>query len=157
MAKTTFQGVVRSYGGQNKESNVFAGTVILSAKGILTGNVSTYAAIKNIDNNQNIVLPAGAQIVDVIHAATGAANKTLNIGTTSTASVAASTSIASALSANGVQSALATNKLGTAATAAQTANVTIYGAGVSGSTISSTTSVIINYIIVDNGQPGEVS
>ena len=52
MAKTTFQGVVRSYGGQNKESNVFAGTVILSAKGILTGNTSVYSAVKNIDNNQ---------------------------------------------------------------------------------------------------------
>lgn len=59
MAKTTFQGVVRSYGGQNKESNVFAGTVVLAAKGILTGNTSVYSAVKNIDNNQNIVLPAG--------------------------------------------------------------------------------------------------
>ena len=46
MAKTTFQGVVRSYGGQNKESNVFAGTVVLAAKGILTGNTSVYSAVK---------------------------------------------------------------------------------------------------------------
>ena len=157
MAKTTFQGVVRSYGGQNKESNVFAGTVILSAKGILTGNTSVYSAVKNIDNNQNIVLPAGAQIVDVIHAATGAASKALNLGTTSTAGQANSTSIAFALSADGVQSSLACNDLGSFAKTPLTVNSTVYGAGTGTSTISSTTSVIINYIIVDNGQPGEVS
>jgi hypothetical protein len=156
MAKTTFQGVVRSYGGQNKESNVFAGTVILSAKGILTGNTSVYSVVKNIDNNQNIVLPAGAQIVDVIHAATGAASKALNLGTTSTAGQANSTSIAFALSADGVQSALAGNDLGSFAKTPLTVNTTVYGAGTGTSTISSTTSVIINYIIVDNGQPGEV-
>lgn len=156
MAKTTFQGVVRSYGGQNKESNVFAGTVVLAAKGILTGSVSTYAAVKNIDNNQSIVLPAGAQIVDVVHAATGAAAKALNIGTTSTAGQANSTSIASALSADGVQSALAGNDLGSFAKTPLTVNSTVYGAGVSGSTIASTTSVIIYYTISDNGQPGEV-
>ena len=157
MAKTTFQGVVRSYGGQNKESNVFAGTVVLAAKGILTGNTSVYSAVKNIDNNQNIVLPAGAQIVDVIHAATGAASKALNLGTTSTAGQANSTSIAFALSADGVQSALAGNDLGSFAKTPLTVNSTVYGAGTGTSTISSTTSVIINYIIVDNGQPGEVS
>lgn len=156
MAKTTFQGVVRSYGGQNKESNVFAGTVILSAKGILTGNTSVYSVVKNIDNNQSIVLPAGAQIVDVIHAATGAASKALNLGTTSTAGQANSTSIAFALSADGVQSALAGNDLGSFAKTPLTVNTTVYGAGTGTSTISSTTSVIINYIIVDNGQPGEV-
>ena len=156
MAKTTFQGVVRSYGGQNKESNVFAGTVILSAKGILTGNTSVYSVVKNIDNNQNIVLPAGAQIVDVIHAATGAVSKALNLGTTSTAGQANSTSIAFALSADGVQSALAGNDLGSFAKTPLTVNTTVYGAGTGTSTISSTTSVIINYIIVDNGQPGEV-
>jgi hypothetical protein len=156
MAKTTFQGVVRSYGGQNKESNVFAGTVILSAKGILTGNTSVYSAVKNIDNNQSIVLPAGAQIVDVVHAATGAASKALNLGTTSTAGQANSTSIAFALSADGVQSALAGNDLGSFAKTPLTVNSTVYGAGTGTSTISSTTSVIINYIIVDNGQPGEV-
>jgi hypothetical protein len=156
MAKTTFQGVVRSYGGQNKESNVFAGTVILSAKGILTGNTSVYSVVKNIDNNQNIVLPAGAQIVDVVHAATGAASKALNLGTTSTAGQANSTSIAFALSADGVQSALAGNDLGSFAKTPLTVNTTVYGAGTGTSTISSTTSVIINYIIVDNGQPGEV-
>ena len=156
MAKTTFQGVVRSYGGQNKESNVFAGTVILSAKGILTGNTSVYSVVKNIDNNQNIVLPAGAQIVDVIHAATGAASKALNLGTTSTAGQANSTSIAFALSADGVQSALVGNDLGSFAKTPLTVNTTVYGAGTGTSTISSTTSVIINYIIVDNGQPGDV-
>ena len=156
MAKTTFQGVVRSYGGQNKESNVFAGTVVLAAKGILTGNTSVYSAVKNIDNNQSIVLPAGAQIVDVVHAATGAASKALNLGTTSTAGQANSTSIAFALSADGVQSALAGNDLGSFAKTPLTVNSTVYGAGTGTSTISSTTSVIINYIIVDNGQPGEV-
>ena len=122
MAKTTFQGVVRSYGGQNKESNVFAGTVVIAAKGILTGNTSVYSAVKNIDNNKDIVLPAGAQIVDVVHAATGAASKNLNLGTTSTAGQANSTSIASALSADGVQSALAGNDLGSFAKTPLTAN-----------------------------------
>ena len=156
MAKTTFQGVVRSYGGQNKESNVFAGTVVLAAKGILTGNTSVYSAIKNIDNKQNIVLPAGAQIVDVVHAATGAADKALNLGTTSTAGQANSTSIANALSANGIQSALVGSDLGTFATTPLTVNSTVYGAGTGSSTTASTTSVIIYYVISDNGKPGEV-
>ena len=103
------------------------------------------------------MLPAGAQIVDVVHAATGAASKALNLGTTSTAGQANSTSIAFALSADGVQSALAGNDLGSFAKTPLTVNSTVYGAGTGTSTISSTTSVIINYIIVDNGQPGEVS
>ena len=156
MAKTTFQGVVRSYGGQNRESDVFPGTVVLAAKGILTGNTSVYSAVKNIDNNQSIVLPAGAQIVDVVHAATGAASKALNLGTTSTAGQANSTSIASALSADGVQSALAGNDLGSFAKTPLTVNSTVFGAGTGTSTIASTTSVIIYYTISDNGQPGEV-
>jgi hypothetical protein len=45
MAKTTFQGVVRSYGGQNKESNVFAGTVVLAAKAIVNSSTSVYSAV----------------------------------------------------------------------------------------------------------------
>jgi hypothetical protein len=45
MAKTTFQGVVRSYGGQNKESNVFPGTVVLAAKGIINSSTSVYSAV----------------------------------------------------------------------------------------------------------------
>lgn len=155
MAKTTFQGVVRSYGGQNKESNVFPGTVVLAAKGIIDGSTSVFSAVTGIDGGA-IVLPAGAQIVDVVHAATGAANKTLNLGTTSTAAQAASTSIASALSANDVQSALDTNTLGSFAKTPLTANSTVFGAGVSGSTLASTSSVIIHYIISDNGKPGEV-
>jgi len=155
MAKTTFQGVVRSYGGQNKESNVFPGTVVLAAKGVLTGNTSVFSAVVGIDGGA-IVLPAGAQIVDVIHAATGAADKALNLGTTSTAAQAASTSIASALSADGVQSALAGNDLGSFAKTPLTANSTVFGAGAGSSSIASTTSVIIHYIISDNGKPGEV-
>ena len=155
MAKTTFQGVVRSYGGQNKESNVFPGTVVLAAKGIIDSSTSVYSAVTGI-NGGAIVLPAGAQIVDVIHAATGAANKTLNLGTTSTAAQAASTSIASALSANGVQSALAGNDLGSFARSPLTINSTVFGAGVASSTLASTSSVIIHYIISDNGKPGEV-
>ena len=155
MAKTTFQGVVRSYGGQNKESNVFAGTVVLAAKGIVDGSTSVYSAVTGI-NGGAIVLPAGAQITDVVHAATGAVDKALNIGTTSTAAQAASTSIASALSANGVQSALAGNDLGTFATTPLTVNSTVFGAGTGSSTTASTTSVIIYYVISDNGKPGEV-
>jgi len=92
----------------------------------------------------------------VIHAATGAADKALNLGTTSTAAQAASTSIASALSANGVQSALAGNDLGSFARSPLTINSTVFGAGVASSTLASTSSVIIHYIISDNGKPGEV-
>jgi hypothetical protein len=155
MAKTTFQGVVRSYGGQNKESNVFPGTVVLAAKGIIDSSTSVYSAVTGI-NGGAIVLPAGAQITDVVHAATGEADKALNLGTTSTAAQAASTSIASALSANGVQSALVGNDLGTFATTPLTVNSTVFGAGTGSSTTASTTSVIIYYVISDNGKPGEV-
>jgi len=155
MAKTTFQGVVRSYGGQNKESNVFPGTVVLAAKGIIDASTSVFSAVTGI-NGGAIVLPAGAQITDVVHAATGAADKALNLGTTSTAAQAASTSIASALSANGVQSALAGNDLGSFARSPLTVNSTVFGAGVASSTLASTSSVIIYYVISDNGKPGEV-
>ena len=132
MAKTTFQAVVRSHGGQDK-SATFPGTVVLAAEGIVDSSTSVYSAVTDKDGTNAIVLPLGARIVDVTHVATGAADKNINLGTTTTAANANATSIASAL----------------------TANSTVYGAGAGSSTTSSTTKVMIYYTISDNGKPSE--
>ena len=151
MAKTTFQGVVRSHGGQDK-SATFPGTVVLAAECVVDGSTSTYAAVTGIDGGA-VILPDNARIMDVTHNATGAADKTLNLGTTTTG--AGTTTLASALSANGFQSGKVNGSLGTATNTVLTANSTVYGAGVASSTLSSTTLVTIYYTVEDNGKPSE--
>lgn len=152
MAKTTFQGVVRSHGGQDK-SATFAGSVVLAAEGILDGSTSTYSAVTDKDGTNAIILPSGARIVDVTHVATGAADKNINIGTST--SGANATSIVSAMSANGFNSAIVDDVDGAAFVTPLTANSTVYGAGVASSTLSSTTKVVIYYTVSDNGKPSE--
>ena len=151
MAKTTFQGVVRSHGGQDK-SATFPGTVVLAAECVVDGSTSTYAAVTGIDGGA-VILPDNARIMDVTHNATGAANKTLNLGTTTTG--AGTTTLASALSANGFQSGKVNGELGTATNTVLDGNSTVYGAGVASSTLSSTTLVTIYYTVDDSGKPSE--
>lgn len=154
MAKTTFQAVVRSHGGQDK-SATFPGTVVLAAEGIVDSSTSVYSAVTDKDGTNAIVLPSGARIVDVTHVATGAADKNINLGTTTTAANANATSIATALSANGFNSAIVDDVDGAAFLTPLTANSTVYGAGAGSSTTSSTTKVMIYYTISDNGKPSE--
>ena len=85
----------------------------------------------------------------------GAADKNINLGTTTTAANANATSIASALSANGFNSAIVDDVDGATFLTPLTANSTVYGAGAGSSTTSSTTKVMIYYTISDNGKPSE--
>lgn len=151
MATNTFQGIVRSHGGQDKK-DTYPGTVVLAAEAVVDGSTSTYAAVTGIGGG-TVVLPDNARIMDVTHNATGAANKTINLGTST--SGAGATTLASALSANGYQSGKVNGELGTATNTVLDGNSIIYGAGVASSTLSSTTLVTIYYTVEDNGKPGE--
>lgn len=151
MATNTFQGIVRSHGGQDKK-DTYPGTVVLAAEAVVDGSTSTFAAVTGIGGG-TVVLPDNARIMDVTHNATGAANKTINLGTST--SGAGATTLASALSANGYQSGKVNGELGTATNTVLDGNSTIYGAGVASSTLSSTTLVTIYYTVEDNGKPGE--
>jgi len=151
MATNTFQGIVRSHGGQDKK-DTYPGTVVLAAEVVVDGSTSTYAAVTGIGGG-TVVLPDNARIMDVTHNATGAADKTINLGTST--SGAGATTLASALSANGYQSAKVNGSLGTATNTVLDGNSIIYGAGVASSTLSSTTLVTIYYTVEDNGKPGE--
>jgi hypothetical protein len=151
MATNTFQGIVRSHGGQDKK-DTYPGTVVLAAEAVVDGSTSTFAAVTGIGGG-TVVLPDNARIMDVTHNATGAADKTINLGTST--SGAGATTLASALSANGYQSGKVNGELGTATNTVLDGNSTIYGAGVASSTLSSTTLVTIYYTVEDNGKPGE--
>ena len=152
MAKTTFQGVVRSHGGQDKKAT-FPGTVVLAAECIIDNTTSTMSALTDKDGTNNIVLPAGARITDVHHVSTGAADKTFNIGTSTTG--ANSTSIVSAMSADGFNSAIVDDVDGAAFSTPITANATVYGAGIGTSVTSTESTVVIYYTVSDNGKPSE--
>ena len=151
MATNTFQGIVRSHGGQDKK-DTYPGTVVLAAEAVVDGSTSTFAAVTGIGGG-TVVLPDNARIMDVTHNATGAADKTINLGTST--SGAGATTLASALSANGFQSGKVNGELGTATNTVLDGNSIIYGAGVASSTLSSTTLVTIYYTVEDNGKPGE--
>ena len=152
MAKTTFQGVVRSHGGQDKKAT-FPGTVVLAAECIIDNTTSTMSALTDKDGTNNIVLPSGARITDVHHVSTGAADKTFNIGTSTTG--ANSTSIVSAMSANGFNSAIVDDVDGAAFSTPLTANSIVYGAGIGTSVTSAESTVVIYYTVSDNGKPSE--
>jgi len=86
MATTTFQGIVRSYGGATKESGVTPAGVLQSvvisfnptSASATAARVGTSATVGNI-----FVLPAGAVPVSFVSlgGATGGTNPTVDIGT----------------------------------------------------------------------------
>ncbi len=84
MAKTTFQGVVRSYGGANKHNStpgVMVQSVQFSCDPTATGATNVRIGTSS-SAGQTLILPAGAIIMSVqtIGAAAGGTNPTVDLG-----------------------------------------------------------------------------
>ena len=154
MATTSFQGIVRSYGGQDKSSGATPGVVLLSevisfdaaaaAVALTPVRIGTSATAGN-----QFVLPKGAIPVSfsVVAASTGASS-TVDIGTTAdvdgffneVASVTKGT-------LKGADGALVIP-------AGIPANATV-AASVGATAGTGTVTGVFTYTIVDNAQPGE--
>jgi hypothetical protein len=72
MAKTTFQGILRSHGGDNTKT-AYAGSAVLAA---------TFHIPKSAADTSSVILPAGAIVtgLQVTAAATGGTNPTFDLG-----------------------------------------------------------------------------
>lgn len=86
MAKTTFQGVVRSYGGANKHNStpgVMVQSVQFSCDPTATGATNVRIGTSS-STGQTLILPAGAIIMSVqtIGVAAGGTNPTVDLGGT---------------------------------------------------------------------------
>jgi len=90
MATTTFQGVLRSYGGATKESGVTPAGVLQSVVISFNPTASSATAVRigtSATSGNVFVLPAGAVPVSLVSlgGATGGTNPTVDIGTAATA------------------------------------------------------------------------
>ena len=86
MATTTFQGIVRSYGGEPKESGVTPAGVLQSVVISFNPTLSSATAVRigtSATVGNKFVLPAGAVPVSFVSlgGATGGTNPTVDIGT----------------------------------------------------------------------------
>lgn len=85
MANTTFQGVVRSYGGGTKGTHT-PGVMVQSVQISFDPTASSAANVKigtSSSSGEDLVLPAGAIVMSImtVNAATGGTNPTVDIGT----------------------------------------------------------------------------
>jgi len=154
MATTSFQGIVRSYGGQDKSSGVTPGVLLLSE--VISFNAAAAAVDltpvrigTSATAGETFVLPAGAIPVSfsVVIASTGASS-TVDIGTTvdvdgffnEVASVTKGT-------LKGADGALVT-------AVGITANATV-AASVGATAGTGTVTGVFTYTVVDNARAGE--
>jgi hypothetical protein len=150
--RSTFQGVVRSYGGQPKQSGTTPGVLTMSEVIAFNGASSTSIAVSvgsTTGTNVPFVLPIGS--VPLYFAVTNAAGTTttatINFGTAANA-----TSIANNLVV-GVKGIVAIT--GTAVTAAGlSANTTVY-ANVGSTAGTGVVAGVFTYTVQDNAKPGE--
>jgi len=151
MAKSTFQGVVRTYGGQDKSSGVTPAPVIVGEVISFLSSTATATALRvgtSASAGTVFVIPQGAVPISlaVITAATGSTS-TVDIGTSANTTafgdeIVVGTAGVKVLSGAGVTG------------VGVTANVTVY-ASVGSSAGTGTVTGIFTYAVVDNGQPSE--
>ena len=153
--RSTFQGYVRTYGGQQKESGVSAGTLIASEVITFLSSTATATAVSigaTVNSNVPFVLPQGAIPLNfvVLTAAGTTATATVNIG-----SAANVTSIAQNLVV-GAKGAVAMTGSSVLA-AGLSVNTTVY-ANVGSTAGSGNVTGVFSYTFADGtAQPGEVS
>lgn len=85
MANTTFQGVVRSYGGGSKGTHV-PGVMVQSVQISFDPTATSAADVRigtSASSGETLTLPAGAIVMSImtVNAATGGTNPTVDIGT----------------------------------------------------------------------------
>jgi hypothetical protein len=153
--RSTFQGYVRTYGGQQKESGVSAGTLIASEVITFLSSTTTATAVSigaTVNANAPFVLPQGAIPLNfVVLTAAGTTNTaTVNFG-----SAGSTTGIANNLVVGAKGAVSMTGTLVVAA--GLTANTTVVS---SVGTTAGTGNVtgVFSYTFADGtAQPGEVS
>ena len=82
MAKTTFQGILRSGGGDSTKT-VYAGTVELIATFYLDPTAANTTAVqRSASDTRSVILPAGAVVTEIFAnaAATGGSSPTFDLG-----------------------------------------------------------------------------
>ena len=154
MAKSTFQGYVRTYGGQDRSSGVTPGTLVASEVITFLSSTATATAVSvgaTVNANAPFVLPAGAIPLSfaVLSTSAGGATTTVNLG-----SAANSTGIANNL----VTGARAVVALTGALVVASglTANTTVVGSVGSTAGTGNVTGVFTYTFADGTAQPGEI-
>ena len=152
MAKTTFQGVVRSYGGQDKSSGVSPAVMTQSEIISFLSSTTTSTPTRigaSASAGKIFVLPAGAVPISFIPivAATGS-GATVDIGNATDADGFFNEAVVepkgTVTGANGAD----------VIVAGVTSNTTVY-ANVGGTAGTGTVTGVFTYTIADNGQPSE--
>lgn len=154
MGKSTFQGYVRTYGGQDKSSGVDPGVLIASTVITFLASTTTATAVSvgaTVNANASFVLPQGAIPLNftVLSTSAGGATTTINLGT-----AANSTGFANNLVSGAKGLTALTGTLVTAA--GLTANTTVVGS-VGSTAGTGNVSGVFTYTFADGtGQPGEI-
>ncbi len=153
--RSTFQGYVRTYGGQDKSSGVAPGVLVASEVITFLASTTTATAVSigaTVNANAPFVLPQGAIPLNfaVLSTSAGGATTTINLG-----SAANSTGFAQNL----VSGAKGVNALtGTLVVAAGVSANTTVVASVGSTAGTGNVSGVFTYTFADGtGQPGEVS
>jgi predicted hotdog family 3-hydroxylacyl-ACP dehydratase len=154
MGKSTFQGYVRTYGGQDRSSGVTPGTLVASEVITFLSSTATATAVSvgaTVNANAPFVLPAGAIPLSfaVLSTSAGGATTNVNLG-----SAANSTGIANNL----VTGARAVVALTGALVVASglTANTTVVGSVGSTAGTGNVTGVFTYTFADGTAQPGEI-
>ena len=153
--RSTFQGYVRTYGGQDKSSGVAPGVLVASEVITFLSSTATATAVSigaTVNANAPFILPQGAIPLNfaVLSTSAGGATTTINLG-----SAANSTGFAQNL----VSGAKGVNSLtGTLVVAAGISANTTVVASVGSTAGTGNVSGVFTYTFADGtGQPGEVS
>ena len=153
--RSTFQGYVRTYGGQDKSSGVAPGVLVASEVITFLSSTATATAVSigaTVNANAPFILPAGAIPLNfaVLSTSAGGATTTINLGT-----AANSTGFAQNLvsGAKGVNALTGTLVVGTGITANSTVVASVGSTAGTGNVTG-----VFTYTFADGtGQPGEVS
>lgn len=154
MGKSTFQGYVRTYGGQDKSSGVDPGVLIASTVITFLASTTTATAVSvgaTVNANASFILPQGAIPLNftVLSTSAGGATTTINLGT-----AANSTGFANNLVSGAKGLTALTGTLVTATGIA--ANATVVGS-VGSTAGTGNVSGVFTYSFADGtGQPGEI-
>lgn len=154
MTRSTFQGIVRSYGGQNKNSGVAPGVAVMSEVITFLSSTATSTPVSigsTVNSLQPFVLPIGAIPLNfaVVVAAGTTTTATVNIGSATNATGFAQNFVVGVKGNNGVTGSLVTG-------VGLTVNTTVY-ASVGSTAGSGNVTGVFTYTVVDNGKPGEQS
>jgi len=153
--KSTFQGYVRTYGGQDKSSGVAPGVLVASEVITFLASTTTATAVSigtALNTNVPFVLPQGAIPLNfaVLSTSAGGATTTINLGTTANSTGFANNLVSGAKGVNALTGTLVVG-------AGITANSTVVASVGSTAGTGNVTGVITFTFADGTGKPGEES